>query len=133
MVDTIAKKFYDNLAKGKIFGVVCKKCKKWSFPPISACRECGSHNVEWKEISGEGQVHFYSTSILPPKKFAKYSPYAYGDVTLKEGPAFFCLIEGLDASSPDKIRDGNAKLPMKVKAGVTEKAGMNVVFFKVVK
>lgn len=131
MVDLIAKKFYDGLAKGNIMGVKCKSCKKWSFPPVSACRECGSRKVEWKKISGDGKVHFYSTSILPPKKFAKYSPYAYGDVVLKEGPAFFTMIEGLNASTPEKIKEGNKKLPLKVKAKIAKKAGMNVVVFKV--
>lgn len=133
MVETVAKNFYDGLAKGKIYGVVCKKCKKWSFPPITACRECGHRVLQWKKISGEGEVHFYSTSILPPKKFQQYSPYAYGDVILKEGPAFFCLVEGLEASTPEKIKEGNEKLPLKVKAKVGKKAGMNVVLFEVVK
>lgn len=133
MVETITKKFYEALAKNIIYGVKCKKCSKWSFPPITACRECGSLKVEWKKISGKGTVYFYSTSILPPKKFAQYSPYAYGDVVLDEGPAFFTMIEGLDASTPDKIKEGNKKLPVKVQAKIGKKAGMNVVLFKVVK
>lgn len=133
MVETVAKKFYDGLAKGQIFGVQCNSCKKWSFPPITACRECGSRKVTWKKISGEGKAHFYSTSILPPKKFQQYSPYAYGDVVLKEGPAFFTMVEGLDASTPEKIKEGNKKLPLKVKAKVATKAGMKIVVFQVVK
>ena len=88
MVKKIAKMFYDGLAKGKILGAKCRTCKKWTFPPVSACRECGSQNIEFKKISGNATVYFYSTSILPPKKFAKYSPYAYGLVELKEGPSF---------------------------------------------
>ncbi|RLE42194.1 hypothetical protein DRJ19_04565 [Candidatus Woesearchaeota archaeon] len=133
MVETVAKKFYESLAENKILGILCKDCGKWTFPPTTACRECGSKNVEFKEISGEGEVHFYSTSILPPKKFAQYSPYAYGLVILKEGPAFMTMVEGLDASSPEKIAEGNKKLPVKVKAKVAEKAGMKVVVFEVVK
>ena len=133
MVKTVAKKFYDALKENKIYGIKCKDCGKWTFPPLTACRECGSRNIQWKQISGEGTVHYYSTSILPPKKFEKYSPYAYGDVVLKEGPAFFTMIEGLDASTPEKIKEGNEKLPMKVKAKVAKKAGMDVVLFKVAK
>jgi len=133
MVERIAKRFYEGLARGEILGMQCHHCQKWSFPPISACRECGSRNLEWKRISGEGTVHFYSTSILPPKKFQKYSPYAYGLVELKEGPIFFTMVDGLNASTPDKIKEGNKKLPKKVKAKVGEKAGMNVVLFEVKK
>lgn len=132
MVETIAKKFYEGLDKNQIYGVKCNKCKKWSFPPISACRECGSRKITWKKISRDGEVYFYSTSILPPKKFQQYSPYAYGEVVLKEGPVFFSMVEGLDVSSPEKIQEGNAKLPLKVKAKVAKKAGMNIVIFKVV-
>ena len=133
MVDLIAKKFYDSLGKGLIYGVQCHDCKEWTFPPKSACQQCGSQKISWKLISGDGVVHFYSTSILPPAKFAKYSPYAYGDVVLKEGPVFFTMIEGLDASTPEAIKAGNEKLPLPVKAKVSKKADMNVVVFKVVK
>jgi len=131
MVETIANKFYGSLADGTILGAECKECGKWTFPPVTACRECGSRKIELKEISGEGTVYFYSTSILPPKKFAEYSPYAYGLVELKEGPYFLTMVEGLDASTPEKIAEGNKKLPLKVKAKVAEKAGMNVVLFGV--
>lgn len=43
------------------------------------------------------------------------------------------MIEGLDASTPEKIKKGNEKLPLKVKAKISKKAGMNAVLFKVVK
>ena len=133
MVEKVAEMFYNGLAKGKIYGAKCKDCGKWTFPPVTACRECGSRNIAYQEISGEGTVYFYSTSILPPKKFAKYSPYAYGLVELKEGPTFMTMVEGLNASTPEKIAEGNKKLPLKVRAKVAKKAGMNVVVFKVVK
>jgi len=133
MTDRVAKKFYDSLAEKKIYGVKCGDCSAWTFPPKSACQQCGSQNISWQQISGEGMVHYYSTSILPPAKFAEYAPYAYGNVILKEGPAFFTMIEGLDASTPEKIREGNEKLPLPVKAKIAKKAGMNIVLFKVVK
>ena len=122
MVDTIAKKFYDNLAKGKIMGVQCNKCKKWTFPPVSACRECGSRKITWKKISGQGTCYFYSTSILPPKKFQKYSPYAYGDVVLKEGPSFFTMIEGLDPKL-NNLETVAKELKSKYACGGTAKEG----------
>lgn len=132
-VEKVALMFYKGLAKGRIYGAHCSDCGKWTFPPVTACRECGSRSIKYRSVSGNGKVHYYSTSILPPKKFAKYSPYAYGLVELDEGPAFFTMVEGLDASSPDKIREGNRMLPLKVKAKVAKKAGMDVVLFKVVK
>ena len=126
MVEKVAKMFYSNLAKGRILGAYCKECGAWTFPPVTACRECGSRKIVYKKISGNGWVHYYSTSILPPKKFAKYSPYAYGLVELDEGPVFFTMIEGLDASTPEKIKEGNEGLPVRVKAKIGKKAGINV-------
>lgn len=133
MVEKVAEMFYGNLAKGKILGAKCKDCGKWTFPPVTACRECGSRSISYTKISGDGKVYFYSTSMLPPKKFVKYSPYAYGLVELKEGPTFLTMIEGLDASTPEKIAAGNKLLPLKVKAKVSNKAGLDVVIFKVTK
>lgn len=131
MVQKVAKRFYDSLVAGTILAAQCNDCGNWTFPPVTACRECGSRNIEMKEISGEGTVYFYSTSILPPKKFAEYSPYAYGLIELKEGPAFMTMVEGLDASTPEKIAEGNKRLPLPVKAEVIERAGMNVVCFRI--
>jgi uncharacterized OB-fold protein len=133
MPESMIKKFYDSLAKGKIYGVQCKKCKHFIFPPKAGCEACGAHSVEWKEISGEGQLHFFSSGNLPPMKFVKYHPYAYGLVELKEGPSFLTQIEGLDVSSVKAIEEQNEKMPMKVKAKVKELAGMNIVIFSVVK
>jgi uncharacterized protein len=133
MVEKVAEMFYGGLAKGRILGSRCKECGKWTFPPLTACKECGSRKIEYKEVSGEGTVYYYSTSILPPKKFAPYSPYAYGLIELKEGPTFMTMVEGLDASTPEKIEAGNKTLPRKVKAKVAKKAGMDVVVFAIVK
>jgi uncharacterized OB-fold protein len=66
-------------------------------------------------------------------KFAKYHPYAYGGVELKEGPVFFTLIEGVPISSVEAIEKENKKMPMKAVAKVKKVAGNNIVVFKVVK
>jgi len=125
-----AQKFYEGLGKGIIWGMKCKKCGKYTFPPKAFCRECGSANVEFVKMSGEGKLLFYSTSILPPKKFEKVLKYAYGLVQLKEGPCFMTQIKGVDFSSPEKMTAAFKKLPIRVKAQITKLAGMNIVVFK---
>ena len=131
-MEQMISKFYKSLGEGKIYGVQCKKCKHFIFPPKAGCEKCGAHSMEWKEISGDGTLHFFSSGNLPPKKFAEYHPYAYGVIELKEGPIFFTQIEGLDVSNVEAIEKQNAKMPRKVKAKVKEMAGMNIVVFKVV-
>ena len=127
------EKFYESLPKGKIYGVRCKKCGHFTFPPKAGCEKCGAHKMEWKQISGDGMLHFFSSGNLPPPKFAKYHPYAYGAVELKEGPYFFTQIEGVDVSNVEAIEKQNEKMPMKVKAKVKKLAGINIVVFRVVK
>jgi uncharacterized OB-fold protein len=132
MPESMIKRFYDSLAKGKIYGVKCKKCGWISFPPKAGCAKCSAHSMEWKLMSGEGKLLFFSSGNLPPMKFAKYYPYAYGGIELKEGPVFYTQIEGLDISSTDAIEAQNKKMPMKVKAKIKKMAGMNIVVFRVV-
>ncbi|MBD3210961.1 hypothetical protein GF318_06300 [Candidatus Micrarchaeota archaeon] len=133
MKGSMITEFYKSLAKGKIYGVQCSKCGFFDFPPKTACKECGYHDMKLRKISGDGELLFFSSGNLPPKKFAKYHPYAYGAVELKEGPTFFTQIEGLDVSSVKRIQEQNEKMPMKVKAKVKKMAGMNIVIFRVVK
>ncbi|MBD3397562.1 hypothetical protein GF412_05665 [Candidatus Micrarchaeota archaeon] len=133
MMERMIEKFYKSLAKGKIYGTKCKKCKEFTFPPKAGCKKCGAHKMEWKTISGDGTLHFFSSGNLPPMKFAKYHPYAYGAVELKEGPVFFTQIEGVDVSNVEAIEEQNMQMPMPVKAKVKKMAGMNIVVFKVVK
>ncbi len=129
----IAKKFYDNLAKGKIVGIKCNKCKKYTFPPMLLCRECSSNDVTLVGMSGRGKVYFYSNTMLPAKKFAKEPASAYGLVKLEEGPVFFTKINNADISSPQAIEKGNNKLPLDVKAKIKKIAGMNIVTFDIAK
>jgi hypothetical protein len=129
----LVKFFYDELRKGNIYGVKCKKCGYISFPPKAGCAKCGAHVMEQYKMSGEGKLYYYSCSVLPPKKFVKISPYAYGIVELKEGMPFFTKIEGVDYSSPKAIKEGNEKLPVPVKAMIKKVAGLEIVIFKVAK
>lgn len=133
MPESIITKFYKSLAKGQIYGMVCKKCKHLMFPPKAACEKCGQHKMAWKKISGDGKLLFYSSGNLPPPKFAKYHPYAYGGVELKEGPVFYTQIENAPVSSVEAIQKANEKMPMKVKAKIKKMAGMNIVVFRLVK
>lgn len=132
-MESMVTRFYKELARGRIYGVQCKKCRHFIFPPKAGCEKCGAHYMEWKRISGDGTLHMFSSGNLPPLKFAKYHPYAYGVVELKEGPCFFTQVEGLDVRSVDAIRAQNEKMPMKVKAKVRKMAGMNIVIFKAAK
>ncbi len=132
MPESIVRKFYDGIAKGKFLGQQCKKCKAWNFPPKGSCKKCGTLDPELKEVSGRGKLIMYSVGNLPPKKFVDYAPYAYGLVKLEEGPVFMTQIKGVSIKQ-DELEAMNNKLPMDVKAKVEKVAGMNIVVFEPVK
>lgn len=129
-MEPIAKKWYDNLAGGRIMGARCKDCGAYTFPPITVCRECRSRNLEWMEISGKGEVIMFSSTILPAKPFAEFAPIPYGIVKLEEGPCFFTKIEGVDCKTAEAIQKENEKLPAPVKAEIVDVKGTNIVVFR---
>ena len=130
-MEPIITKFYDYLKQGKLMGLKCKKCKGVTFPPKASCIHCGSRDLEWVEISGEGRVLLMSTSALPAKRFAEYAPYVYGLVELKEGSYMCTLIEGVEPK-PEALREGFERCPMRVKAEIKEMAGLPIVVFRIV-
>ena len=133
MAESIVRKFYAELKKGKFWGQKCKKCGSWNFPPKGSCKACGSFDIELKEISGEGKLIQYSVGGLPAKKFVDYAPYAYGVIKLKEGPVFLTQVRGVPMDI-DGIAEWNLKkLPVDVKAKVANVAGMDIVIFEVKK
>jgi uncharacterized OB-fold protein len=129
-VEPIVKKFYEHLDEGKIMGLKCKECGSHLFPPVAACRSCSSRDLEWTEMSGEGELLFYSSSTLPAVRFVDYAPYAYGLVKLKEGPVFLTMISGVEAEDTAKMEELFRKLPLPVRAKVEEIAGANIVTFE---
>ena len=133
MPESMITKFYESLAKGEIYGSECQKCKYLAFPPKAGCANCGAHNMKLKKVSVEGEVLFFSSGNLPPMKFAKYHPYAYGAVRLKEGPVFYTQIQGVDVSNVKVIEEQNKKMPLKAKAKIVNMADMNIVVFEVAK
>ncbi|GAF82053.1 unnamed protein product [marine sediment metagenome] len=86
--------------------------------------------MENVEMSGEGKLLMYSSTILPAEKFSDMGKVAYGIIELKEGPIFITQIEEMPCSSAEEVKEGNSKLPIDVQAKIKEVAGMNIVVFE---
>jgi len=129
--DSIVRKFYDALEEGTILGTKCGECGAYNFPPKTACTECGSRSVEFVELSGKGELQFYSSGNLPPLRFAEYAPYAYGLVKMEEGPMWLTMIKGVEVRDTDRMTEFLAELPCAVSAKIEEVAGTKIVTFEV--
>ena len=130
-VERTAQRFYDGLEEGVFWGTHCNDCGEHSFPPFTACRNCGSRDIEFVEMSGRGTLEYYSSTMLPSYRFRNEDRMAYGMVQLEEGPYFFTKIEGVDFSSPEAIEEGNAALPVDVVGKPEEVAGATILVFEV--
>lgn len=129
-VERTAKRFYEGLEEGTILGTMCDDCGEHSFPPFTACRSCGSRDIEFAEMSGRGSLKYYSSTMLPSYRFRNEDRMAYGMVQLEEGPYFFTKIDGVAISSPEAIREGNEVLPADVVGKPQEVAGSTILTFE---
>lgn len=107
-------KFWKGLEKGKIYTTKCKKCKKLNFPPVIDCGVCGSSEVEWVELSGEGRIMTYTQIFAKPASFSQEPPYITIIAKLKEGVKVLAWLTGVKI---EEVRVGKkVKLVTKVTA-----------------
>jgi uncharacterized OB-fold protein len=77
--------FAVHLKDGRLMGSVCSDCGGFSFPPRADCVECLGDRFTYREISGRGTVHTYSTVAAAPTGFDGFVPYTIAVVDLEEG------------------------------------------------
>jgi uncharacterized OB-fold protein len=83
------QKFVD---EGKLMGNRCDKCGALYLPPRPLCPKCGSKNMEWKQLQGEGEIIAFTVIHVPPTQMTGKTPYTVGIVKLNKGPALTARI-----------------------------------------
>ncbi|MCL4466278.1 MAG: Zn-ribbon domain-containing OB-fold protein [Chloroflexi bacterium] len=66
--------FFAGLAKGKLRGSRCAKCKYTYATPRGHCMQCGGP-TEWVELPLQGRIHTYTTCYYGSESFLKETPY----------------------------------------------------------
>jgi uncharacterized OB-fold protein len=89
-------KFWQGLKEGKIYATKCKKCGKLHFPPVADCGECGSSNLKWMELDGEGEIETFTQIVVKPASFSKESDYIVAIAGLKEGVRALAWLVGVE-------------------------------------
>jgi len=77
--------FAVHLKDGRLMGSVCADCGRFAFPPRADCPDCLSGSFSYREISGVGTVHTFSTIAAAPTGFEDMAPYTVVVVDLEEG------------------------------------------------
>jgi hypothetical protein len=89
-------KFWEGLREGKIYATKCPKCGRLHFPPVADCGDCGSSNVTWTELEGEGEIETFTQVVVKPVSFSKEPDYIVAIARLKEGVRALAWLIGLE-------------------------------------
>jgi uncharacterized OB-fold protein len=89
-------KFWQGLKEGKIYATKCQKCGKLHFPPVADCGDCGSSNLKWTELDGEGEIETFTQIVVKPASFSKESDYIVAIARLREGVRALAWLVGVE-------------------------------------
>jgi len=115
-------KFWEGLEKGKIYTTKCKNCGKLYFPPVADCAECYSSDMEWIELSGEGEIETFTHVIVKPASFQDEPPYTVAIARLKEGIRALAWLTGV------KKKDVKVGMKVRLMAKVTPEGRLTYEF-----
>ena len=103
------KRFFEELANGKLYATKCRNCESIYFPPQISCPICRTDDVEWIELSGDGVLLTYTKIYVKPKSFSHYDNYIVAVGRLKDGVNVTAWLR----ADLDKVRVG-AKVKLRV-------------------
>ena len=115
-------KFWEGIKEGKIYTTKCKKCGKLYFPPVGDCANCLSSDMEWVELSGEGEIETFTHVIVKPASFQNEPPYTVAIARLKEG------VRALAWLTDVKKKDVKVGLKVKLVGKVTPEGRLTYEF-----
>lgn len=78
--------FWDAAAQHRLVVAQCGTCGTCRMPPTPFCPACQSHQIDWKTLSGLGEIYTYTIvdrAILPG--MADHLPYVPAVITLEGG------------------------------------------------
>ena len=53
--------FFDAAQENRLVYLACADCDSALHPPVAHCRFCGGWNTDWREASGRGTLHSWTT------------------------------------------------------------------------
>ncbi len=123
--DITIQSYLEYINSKKLMGSKCKKCGAVDVPPRKLCIKCNSTDVDWIEMSGNGQIAAFScisvgTTFMVEKGYSMKKPYCFSVIKLDEGPMISGQLLGVDETKPDTIK---IETPVKIKFIETDLKG----------
>ena len=88
-------RFWEGIREGKIYATKCKKCGMLHFPPVADCPNCFSSDMDWVELSGEGEVETFTHVVVRPASFTDEPPYTVAIARMREGVRVLAWLTGV--------------------------------------
>lgn len=112
----ISAPFWQALKEDQLKIQQCNSCDGWVFYPRNHCTHCFSHDLQWKQISGEGILYSYTLTRIPTMpEFSDEMPQALAVIELAEGVRINTTL--IDVAEED-IKIGMAVKPVFDKVSV---------------
>ena len=80
--------FIGFLEDGKVMFTTCKACGAKFFPPRADCAACLASDMEWTEVTGEGELLTFSKLQYGPVGFEDDLPYTIAVAQFKDVKVF---------------------------------------------
>lgn len=124
--------YYKALADGVLKARSCRGCGQFTFPPTGCCAHCGSWELDWADLSGNGTLLYATHNISPAchPRFESIAPYVYGHIRLEEGIIVQAIIQGVKAE-PDDLNRLFERGPVQVKADILKMDDLPVLAFRI--
>ena len=93
--DELSKPFWAAANEGRLVIHHCKDCDTLQHPPRPRCRDCGSENLEWKEVSGKGRLS--TCMVVDDGRIGRMQPdqpFNLATITLDEDPRVIDIMAG---------------------------------------
>lgn len=105
--DAASAPFFDGAKQRRLMVQRCKACQAYHMPVRTLCDACLSHDLEWVQASGKGEVYTFAyMHYLYHPGFQKEIPYNLTVVQLAEGPLMETNLVG--------VKRGEIKIGMPV-------------------
>ncbi len=99
----ITQPFWDAVNQHKLLLQYDPQADKYQFYPRAISVHTGKQNLEWREVSGSGEVYTWTETMVPARGFEGDEPYIVACVELDEGVRLMSLLHNCTA---DQVRIG---------------------------
>ncbi|WP_333605681.1 Zn-ribbon domain-containing OB-fold protein [Novosphingobium sp.] len=80
-----SKPFWDGTRDRKLLLQYCRATGQYQFYPRPVSLFTGRTDIEWREVSGRGQIFAFTVAHVARPPFAGHTPFLIATVTLDEG------------------------------------------------